>query len=159
MFPAAYFAPRYFAPRYWPKHGAAPPIVVTSDGGDAFKRRRLTAAERKAIAETERLWEAHKAKRIAEDRAHDDATTARLDEIMDRHLGIVRPKEPPPAISVDAAISGLPVAVARGIDLGALESDLSEIRRLLADHASAVAEIERRRVEQGEIEMLVLGML
>jgi len=31
MFPTAYFCNRHFAPRYFPKVGAEPPVVTTTD--------------------------------------------------------------------------------------------------------------------------------
>lgn len=158
MWAARYWPKTYWARRYWPPVGTAPPppVVVTTDGdGLPRKRHKLTAAEREAIAATERAWDEHQAKRQTEDRKRNRRTDAALNEIMDRHLGIVRRKEAPPPITAATVVAALPPEVARTLDLAGLESDLSEIRRLLADHRARIAGVERKLIELEEIEMLI----
>lgn len=136
--------------------------VVPSEsttGGGAWRPRRHTAEERRAIKAADDAWEATKAERRRSDREQDVQVTRALDEIMDRHLGIVRPKEAPPPIAAQTVIGSVSRETARKIDLAALESDLAAIRAVLADHHAQMAEIEQRRIEQGEIEMLILGAI
>lgn len=137
------------------------PDVVAATTGALWlpPKRRLTAEERKAIRDVERAWDEAQAKKIADNSAMDRAITKRLDEIMDRHLGIVRAEEAPPPVTVETVIQALRPEIARKVDLAALEGELSDIRGRLQAHAATMVEIERNRIEQGEIEMLILAHL
>lgn len=146
----------------WAEFVASARINVPTEGTGALwlpPKRRLNAEERKAIRDVERAWDQAQAKKIADDVAMDRAVTKRLDEIMDRHLGIVRLDEAPPPITAETVINALPAEAARRVDMGQLETELSDIRGRLQAHAAAMAEIEQRRIDQGEIEMMILAQL